>query len=116
MTENGRPPADLLAEWLSNDHPIYFFGREVVDVNRKLGLDPGDGLRDLVLDIRSNPLGYRSMVRDFAKKNRRQYPHGYPVEDGPAKWTMRQISDREFGAVDWKALADRVFPVLDDNS
>lgn len=114
MTQNGRTAFDLLVEWLASDQPVNHFGRDVVEKNRAYGLSYGDGLRDLVLDVRSNPNGYRNLVKEFSKERVKDYPNGYPAEDGAAKWTMRQMSDWEFGQVDWDEVADTVFPKVDD--
>lgn len=110
MDNEERPAYDLLREWIANDTPVYHFGLEVVTYNRDNGLNAGNGLRDLVLDIRSVPSAYRSFCEDLGRTPLYK-KHGYPVEDGPAKWTMRRITDRDFGAVDWSALADDVFPI-----
>lgn len=115
MAIEGRPAFDLLAEWLANDHPMNHMGREVVEKNRAYKLNYGDGLRDLVLDVRSNPNGYRTLVREFSQIRAADYPNGYPVEMTPVRLTMRAISDRDFGALDWTALADLVFPVTDES-
>jgi len=126
MTKDGRPAYDLLRELLDIDYPLYHFGREVVELNRSNQSNPGNGLRDLVLDIRSSgqtvptfPGGdtvnraYRDLCRALSDALPTQYPTGHPAEDGAAVWTMEQMSDKEFGAVDWDKLADDVFPAVD---
>jgi hypothetical protein len=126
MTKNGRPAFDLLWELLSSDEPLNHFGREVVDVNRRAGTNYGAGLRDMVLDVRStilpptfpggDPLcsGYRHYWEEMTKLP--GYADGsYECKNEAAVWTMEQMTDREFGSVNWTTLADKVFPVLDEN-
>lgn len=112
MNKDGRPAFDLLREWIANDQPVYRPAEEVVRLNREHALDYGAGLRDLILDVRSNPSGYRNLCKELGKTPDYAKMGGYPVNDGAAKWTMRQISDREFGEVDWTKLADDLFGEL----
>lgn len=120
MTNNGRAAFDLLSEWIANDHPVNYLGREVVETNRKHSTNYGNGLRDLILDIRSSVVvpptfpGGTPLNRVYSElcwqmRKHRDYPNGYPVDAGAALWTMNQISDKEFGLVDWGRLADDLF-------
>lgn len=121
MTTNGRDAFDLLREWIANDHPVYHFGWEVVKNNKDHGLNYGNGLRDFILDIRSSGglvlrgrdgsrtvnKAYAYLCRDMKKLP--AYSGGYPIDDLSATWTMGQMTDKEFGAVDWTKLADAVW-------
>lgn len=113
-----RDAADLLWEWIANDHPVYRAGRDLVKRNRSVRLDYGAALRDLILDIRSaGPVRLSSgraanrVYVDLCREMRKmpEYRSGYPINDGAQTWTMDHITDREFGAVDWTKLADELF-------
>lgn len=115
MTKGGRPPYDLLREWLLNDHPMTHFGMEVVRLGRDVNGDYGGGLRGLVLDVRStvrlpkesDQNAYAQLCRALHKDT--NFPAGPVIKVNYTRWVMDQMSDLEFNSVDWTALAYDVF-------
>lgn len=111
MTEDRRPAFDLLREWIANDHPVYWVSEEIVRLNREYSLNYGNGLRDLILDIRGSRAVYRELYRKMSKLPEYR-KNGHPVNSDATNWTMGNISDKEFGEVDWTRLADDLFGEL----
>lgn len=109
MHESNESASDLLAVWISNDSPVYRVAVELDKKNREKGLDYGSGLRSLISDIRLNPFAYREMRRSLRSHPNYARTGGYPVNDDSVKWTMRNISDQDFQAVDWTVLSDDLF-------
>ena len=110
---NGRPPFDLMWEFLSHVQAVNHFGREVVDLNRGIKADYGTGLKELVKDVFYYPDAYENLHKDFAKALDMD-PRKFPVDTGLMMWTRDQIGRIRFDQINWTELADKAFPVLDE--